>query len=125
MVLDELANHLAVDSDPVVRDSVKKVLRELRSRWRFQPVDFTAVQDAIADNAMRRLRDSGLIPYEERNDAMIVAEAAVMNCFLLVSRDSHLTDLDQDRLKFLFGQLDLPTPFIATPETLLKKFYPK
>ena len=124
-VLDELASHLSEDSHPAVRGTVERVLQEFRSRWRFQPVDFNAVQDAIAANASRRLRESGLVPHEERNDANIVAEAAVTNCVLLVSRDSHLTSIDLDRLALLFRQLDLPTPFIATPETLLRKFYPR
>jgi predicted nucleic acid-binding protein len=124
-VMDELASKLSEDSEPTVRAAVEKALRELRSRWHFQPADFNAAQDAIAANALQRLRDSGLLPYEERNDCSIVAEAAVLNCVLLVSRDSHLTGVDHEKLAFLFRQLDLPAPIIATPENLLKKFYPK
>jgi rRNA-processing protein FCF1 len=124
-VLDELASKLSDDSELAVRAAVEKALRELRPRWHFQPADFNAVQEAVATNALQRLRDSGLIPYEERNDASIVAEAAVLNCVLLVSRDSHLIGIDHDKLAFLFRQLDLATPIIATPENLLKKFYPR
>jgi len=69
------------------------------------------------------LRDIGLLPYEERNDALVIAESAVLNCVLLVSRDSHLFDIDRERLAFLFRQLDLPVPLIASPDDLLKKFY--
>src|SRR2546422_697805 len=76
------------DPEPEVRDSARAALSNLRSRWHFQPVDFNAVQDAIATNAVLRLRGSGLLPYEERNDASIIAEAAILNCALLVSRDS-------------------------------------
>jgi hypothetical protein len=95
----------------------------LRSRWGFHPVDFNAVEEAVADNATRRLRESGLLPYEERNDASIIAEAAVLDCVLPVSRDSHLLDLDRERLAMLLRHLDLPVPLIASPEMLLKKFY--
>ncbi len=124
-VMDELASKLSDDSEPAVRSAVEKALRELRPRWHFQPAVFNAVQEAIAANALRRLRDSGLIPYEERNDAGIVAEAAVLDCVLLVSRDSHLTGIDHDKLVLLFRQLDLSAPVIATPENLIRKFYPK
>lgn len=124
-VMDELASKLSEDSEPAVRAAVEKALRELRPRWHFQPADFNAVQEAIAANARQLIRDSGLIPYEERNDASIVAEAAVLDCVLLVSRDSHLTSIDHHKLALLFRQLDLTTPIIATPENLLKKFYPK
>lgn len=122
-VLDELASKMLDYSDPAVREAARRALQDLRRIWHFQPVDFNAVDDALVDNATRRLRDSGLLPYEERNDAAIVAEAAVLNCVLLVSRDSHLLDMDHDRLALLLRQLDLPVPVIASPETLLKKFY--
>ena len=122
-VMEELASKLSDDSAPAVRAAVEKALRELRPRWHFQPADFNAVQEAITANAVRRLRDSGLLPYEERNDACIIVEAAVLNCVLLVSRDSHLLEIDPDKLNYLLQQLDLPTPVIASPEKLLKKFY--
>jgi rRNA-processing protein FCF1 len=101
-VLDELASKTLDDPDLAVRLTAQKALADLRYRWRFQPVDFNAVQDAIATNAIRCLRESGLIPYEERNDAAIVVESAILNCILLVSRDSHLLDIDHERLTLLF-----------------------
>jgi hypothetical protein len=81
------------------------------------------VQEGISSVAMQRLRSSGLLPYEERNDAAIVSQAAVLNCILLVSRDSHLLDIEHDKLTLLFRQLDLAAPVIASPEQLVKKFY--
>jgi predicted nucleic acid-binding protein len=124
-VMDELASKLSEDTEPVVRKAVEKALRELRPRWHFQPADFNAVQEAIADNALQQIRDSGLLPHEERNDASIIGEAAVLNCILLVSRDSHLAGVDHDKLALLLRRLDLTAPVIATPENLLKRFYPR
>jgi hypothetical protein len=122
-VLDELASKTLDDPDSAVRRAAQKALADLRSRWRFQPIDFNAVQEAIAANAVRGLRESGLIAYEERNDAAIVAESAILNCILLVSRDSHLLDIDHERLTLLFRQFDLVAPVISSPEKLLKRFY--
>jgi len=122
-VLDELASKSLDDPDPAVRLAAQKALTDLRSRWRFQPVDFNAVQDAVAMNAIRCLRESGLIPYEERNDAAIVAESAILSCILLVSRDSHLLDIDHEKLTLVFRQFDLVAPIISSPEKLLKKFF--
>ena len=59
------------------------------------------------------------LPY---NDAFVVSEAAVLDCILLVSRDSHLLDIDHEKLVLLFRRLDLTAPLIASPEKLLKKF---
>ena len=122
-VLGEVVNQMTEDPDPAVRHSARKALRESRTRWQFKPADFNAVQEAIAANAVRCLRDSGLLPYEERNDAGVIAEAAVLDCVLLVSRDSHLLAVDHERLALLFRRLDLPAPIIASPENVPKKFY--
>ena len=122
-VMEELASKVLEDDDHAVRHAAGKALLEMRTRWRFQPVDFNSVQEAIADNAAKRVRDADLIPPAERNDSLILAEAAVLNVVLLVSRDSHLIDVDRERLALLFRQLDLPTPLISSPENLVKKFY--
>jgi len=122
-VLDELGSKALDDPEPLVRHAAASALRLMRPRWQFQPADFNAVQEAIAANATRLLRESGLVPYEERNDAAIISEASILNCVLLVSRDSHLLDIDHEKLTLLFRQLDLPAPIISSPERLLKKFY--
>jgi hypothetical protein len=87
------------------------------------PVELNALQDALAANAAQRLRDAGLLPYEERNDALLVAESAVLESILLVSRDSHLLCIDHESLSLVFSKLDLVAPVIASPEKLLRKFY--
>jgi predicted nucleic acid-binding protein len=122
-VIGELASKVLEDSEPAIRRAARAALAQLRSRWRFQPVDFNAVQDAISIKAIQCLRESGVIPYEERNDAAIVVESAILNCILLVSRDSHLLNIDHERLTLLFRQFDLVAPIISSPEKLLKRFY--
>jgi predicted nucleic acid-binding protein len=120
-VLDELAYQVLSDSQ--ISPVAESALRHMRPQWQFQPVDFTAVQEAISGHATSLIRGSGLLPYEERNDAAIVAEASVLNCILLVSRDSHLLDVDHEKLALLLRQLDLSAPVISSPEKLLHKFY--
>jgi len=122
-VLGEIGAKVTGDADPLVHAAALKALRELRPRWEFQPVIFNAVQQAIADNARDRLREAGLVPWQERNDAAILSESATMECILLVSGDSHLLSIDHERLAFLFRQLDLATPLIASPERLLRDFF--
>jgi len=122
-VLGELASKLTDDADPRVSQTAVKALKDLRLRWDFQPTDVNAVEEAVAANAVQRLRDRGIVPYEERNGACSIAEAAVQNSILLVSRDSHLLAVDSERLAWLLRELDLPTPVITSPEKLVKKFY--
>ena len=86
------------DSDLQVRNSARRVLGDVRHRWQMHPFAPNAVQEAIIRNAARELQLSGLIPYEEVNDACIVAEAATLDCILLVSNDSHLREIDHEKL---------------------------
>ncbi len=122
-VLAELAYKAQDPTDPKSRELAAKALHELRPRWHMQPADFNALQDALAANAAQSLRDSALVPYEERNDALLVGEAAVLECLLLVSRDSHLLEIDHEALSLVLARLDLVAPVIASPEKLLNKFY--
>jgi rRNA-processing protein FCF1 len=122
-VLDELRNVARDDPDPSVRQAAYLALRDLRTRWQFLPVDFNAVQEAVAENAARHVLESRLMPCAERNDTCVITEAAVLDCILLVSRDSHLLEIDRERLALLLRQLDLSAPVIASPEALLRKFY--
>src|SRR3954466_8697679 len=93
-VLGELANQMLAGSSPLIRNIAQLALRQLRSQWHFQPVEFNGVQEVLSDNAAQKLRHSGLIPYQERNDALIVLTQPVLDCILLVSRDSHLLEID-------------------------------
>lgn len=118
----ELA-HLAINSGSLaVRAAAREALARFRSVWGFAPSPLNAVQKDLAANAALKLLQSNLLPDEERNDAWIVAESAVLNCVLLVSNDSHLLDLDHRRLGLLFRELDLPVPLIASPRELVKLY---
>ena len=122
-VLEEVGRQELEAEDERVRAAARRALLGMRRQFKFHPAGFNAVQEAIAENAARHLRDSGLLPYDERHDAFIVAESAVLQAVMLVSHDSHLLNIDHARLTILFGRLDLPAPIIASPENLLKKFY--
>ena len=89
-VLEEIG-HKAVEAPPTrLQRLAAKALRELRSRWMLQPVELRSDQEPIVEMVAGELRESGVLPSVERNDALILAEAAVLECALLVSHDSHL-----------------------------------
>ena len=122
-VAEELARHAENDRDPVLSRLALTALQRLETKWRFLPASLTSVQEAIVEEAVRRLRHSGLVPYPERNDAAVIAESAVLYSVLLVSNDSHLLAVDHRRLGLLFRELDLPVPLIISPREVVKKFY--
>lgn len=122
-VLGEIADKTRTGNPPGLRRKATQVLTELRSRWQVSPARLSSLQEALAVNAANEARRLGLLPAEECNDARIIAEAAVLNCILLVSGDSHLLAADYRRLSVLFRQLDLPAPVIASPRDLLRRFF--
>ena len=51
------------------------------------------------------------------------AEAALLNCSLLLTSDEHLRGIDFERLTFELQAFDLPTPVIATPREIVRRFF--
>src|SRR2546427_4952646 len=50
----------------------------------------------------RRLQHQGLIPVDEFNDGLILAETSLAEIPLLVTSDKHLLEIDEDRLLLAF-----------------------
>ena len=65
----------------------------------------------------------GLLPQEKVNDGLILAEAALLNCSILLTSDEHLRGIDFERLTFELRAFDLSAPVIATPREIVKKFF--
>ena len=89
-------------------------------RWQIRPFDLTSVEESIAGQFAHRLLTAGLLPPEEFNDALIVAETSVAEIPLLVTSDQHLLDMDEEALGLLFSQADLPPIRVAHPRRLLR-----
>ena len=120
--LEEVGHKALSAGDAELSRLASLSLREFRSVWHLQPAELRSDQEFIAENAATALRSAGLIPLAERNDAFILAEAAVLQCILLVSNDSHLLDVDRSGLRKLFDKLDLEPPTLASPRQLVRRF---
>jgi hypothetical protein len=120
-VLHELA--FAVKS----AESEKKVkaaylaLSHLRE-WGFEPLNLVPVGHGIVERIANALRHDGLLPIEEINDSLIVAEAAVLRSGILLSTDGHMRGIDFQRLKLLLQDFHVAAPIIATPREIVRKF---
>src|SRR5438045_6445124 len=58
--------------------------------WQIRPFDLTSVEQAIAGEFARKLLHSALLPPEELNDALILAETSVAAIPMLVTSYQHL-----------------------------------
>ena len=60
-----------------------------------------------------------LVPSEEFNDALILAESSLAGIPVLVTSDHHLLDIPEDRLLVCLNDADLPSIRVAHPKGLL------
>ena len=113
---------LAVDERaPATRVCARKAISSMRV-WDMFPIETTDLQATIAGFAANKLITQGVIPLEERNDALIIAEAAVLDCQVLVSSDSHLRDADLARMALVLRECQLPMVVISKPDEIVRQF---
>jgi len=96
-----------------------KALHELRS-WKCQPFPLSDTKLAIAEQFRRSLSEMKLIPDEEWDDGLILAETSLGNIPLPVTSDAHLLDIDEEALRIAFNEADLLPVHVAHPKRLLK-----
>lgn len=92
-VIDELA---VAHADPADREEQRLAgiaLTSLRAKWKFQPVDLVPVGHGIVERIAEKIRARGYLPHDEVNDSLILAEASLLNCTLLITADNHLLDV--------------------------------
>lgn len=91
--------------------------------WKFRPVSTVGVLNAYAERIGEDLRREGLIPEEEKNDALLVGESAVLNARMLLTSDRHLTDLSFAEAASIVSSYGYFMPIIAEPRGIVMKFF--
>lgn len=90
------------------------------SRWNVTPRDLAAVEHGIADEFARDLIKRGLLPLQERNDGLILAEASLIGATHLLSSDRHLTNIDAAELRFIFESRHLRPVDVVRPREMAR-----
>lgn len=89
-------------------------------KWKCQPITLSDTNLAVAEQFRRRLSALKLIPDEEWNDGLILAETSLADIPLLVTSDQHLLGIDEDELRLAFDAADLASVHPVHPKRLLK-----
>jgi predicted nucleic acid-binding protein len=114
---------MALRADTAEKQKVAQAaLTKLRNEWHFEPTNLVPVGHGIVERIADALREHGLIPVEERHDALLLAEAALLDCRILLTSDAHLRGVDFERLTLLLQGFDVAAPVIATPREIVRKF---
>jgi predicted nucleic acid-binding protein len=117
-VAHELLHASETKSDPdaaLARSALARLLE-----WQIFPIGLSSLDVGIADIFSRKLIHSDLLPPEEYNDGLILAETSLAAIPVLVSSDHHLLDIPEDRLLVTLNDADLPPVHVAHPKGLLK-----
>jgi hypothetical protein len=90
--------------------------------WKFRPVAAVGMPNAYAASIADDLRRDGLPPDEEKNDALLVGESAILGAQMLLTSDGHLLDLDFGKAAAIVSSYGFALPVVAEPRDIVKKF---
>jgi hypothetical protein len=89
-------------------------------QWGIRPFDLDSAAEAICEQFVRGLLRKHLIPEDEFNDGLILAETSLAEIPVLVTSDRHLLDIDEDALLLAFNEADLLPVRPVHPKRLLR-----
>lgn len=122
-VIEELVFKTEPGEAAVDKRLAKAALKHLLRPWGFRPMNFIPVGRGIVAEIARKLRHHGLIPDNEVNDSLILAEAALAGAALLLTSDNHLTSIDYPLLRLELEAADVNVPLIASPRQIVTRFF--
>ena len=85
-----------------------------------EPYDLKSVDHGITEQFARRLIQKRLLPAEEFNDGLILAETALAHIPILATSYKHLLDIEESELKLSFDERDLSHVAPLHPKRLLR-----
>ena len=121
-VREELADEVFRPDDMEQGERAQRAFHLART-WRIQPIDLVETHHDLARRIDRRVRAVGLLAQAEVNDGLILAEAALLNCSLLLTSDEHLRSIDFERLTLELQSFHVMVPVMATPREIVRKFF--
>jgi predicted nucleic acid-binding protein len=122
-VLDELAFLCDSATSERVCRSARQAFKLMREQPRFRLLLELACPPTHVETVAAEIRLKGLLPAEEIHDSLILAEAALLQCGLLLSSDEHLRGIDHELLTLVLNPFELVPPVIASPGEIVRKFF--
>jgi predicted nucleic acid-binding protein len=114
-------NNLTREHDAIRKARAGRALESL-VQWKCQPFVLSESDTAIAMRFRQTLSDLELIPDDEWNDGLVLAEASIEGVPFVVTSDKHLLNIDEDLLQVAFVRSGLPSVHVVSPRRLLRAF---
>ena len=122
-VVQELT-HYALEKQCAETPLALEALKRMR-QCRLMPFELRSVGHGITEQFARKLIRLALLPEDEFNDGLILAETSLAAVPVLVSSDGDLLDIEPAALRVQFEVSDLPPVQIFHPKPLLWALAPK
>ncbi len=88
--------------------------------WGVMPHDMEGVMLGVAEQVANAILHAGLLPSAERNDAFVLAEAALAEAFILSSSDAAMRSVPADKLaNVIHRKCGCDAPRILSPRAIL------
>ncbi len=87
--------------------------------WGIRPFDLDSTQEAVCEQFVRGLLQQTLLPADEFNDGLILAETSLAKIPMLVTSDKHLLTIDENALLLAFNEANLAPVHPIHPKRLL------
>ncbi len=122
-VVQEL-NHFASNFPETEAGQLSEIALDNMLDWGFEPFNLVNVGHGITEQIAYKLIQEGFLPEREFNDGLIVAEAALFECKLLISADAHMLGIqdhkgDEGFKRFLAEQSVIQF-VISSPKALVR-----
>jgi predicted nucleic acid-binding protein len=90
-------------------------LRQMRSKWNIEPIVLSDPDQAMVDAFAEKCLKKRLLPVAEKNDALILAEAAMNGIPFVISSDQHLLSIDASDLATVCVSAGFPLIHVLHP----------
>jgi hypothetical protein len=114
-------NNLTRENDGLRKARAMRALQSL-VHWGCLPFLLSESDSAVAARFRQMLSDVNVIPDDEWNDGLLLAEVSIAGIPLLVTSDSHLLNIEDDDLQVAFVRAGLPSVHAVSPRRLLRAF---
>jgi hypothetical protein len=106
------------DPDPFVKQNAERALLNLAT-WGILDAQLTPTDNGIAKIVAAKFVETGVLPDEQENDGLIVAEAALHDCIMLVTYRETLLNAPLEGIKFMLMESDVSVLFIVSPDNII------
>jgi rRNA-processing protein FCF1 len=110
---------------PRLQVTAARALADIRKKWLIEPLGLSSIEFSIAAAFANACLEHRIIPTTERNDALVLGEAAIKAIPFVITSDRHLLEINHQDLSLLCQTHDVSIVSVLHPITAQKALIKK